>query len=120
MHYAVYCLDRPDSHEARCAFRAKHRAYLDTQLQRIFFSGPLLADDGVRQTGSMFILNVAGRAEAEGFIAHEPYYIAGIFESVTVHRMRMGRFRPDNLCEEAPAPLRFDLDDGQHQPNDQQ
>ena len=45
MHFAIYCVDRPDSHEMRCDHRAAHRAYLDTQLHRIFFSGPLLADD---------------------------------------------------------------------------
>jgi len=109
MHFAVYCLDRPDSHEMRCDYRATHRDYLDTQLHRIFFSGPLLADDGVRQLGTLFILSVESRAEAEDFLAREPYHSAGVFENVTILRMRKGRFRPENLCEEKEAPLRFEL-----------
>jgi uncharacterized protein YciI len=93
----------------RCDHRADHRAYLNTQLDRIFFSGPLLADDGIRQLGSLFILNVESRAEAEDFIAHDPYNNAGIFETVSIFRMRKGRYRPENLHEEKEAPLRFDL-----------
>jgi len=112
MHYAVYCLDRPDSHEMRCDHRATHRAYIDTQLHRIFFSGALLGDDGVRQLGTLFILSVASRAEAEEFLAREPYHNAGVFEKVTIQRMRKGRFRPENLCEEQEAPLRFELPNG--------
>jgi uncharacterized protein len=112
MHYAVYCIDRPDSHEMRCDNRVRHRAYLNTQLDRIFFSGPLLADDGIRQVGSLFILSVSSRADAEDFVAQEPYNNAGIFETVTILRMRKGRFRPENLCEETEAPIRFALPPG--------
>ena len=109
MHFAVYCLDRADSHETRCDHRATHRAYIDTQLNKIFFSGPLLADDGVRQPGTLFILSVESRAQAEAFLAQEPYFKAGVFERVTILRMRKGRFRPENLCEEQEAALRFEL-----------
>ena len=117
MHYAVYCLDRQDSHEMRGEHRAMHRAYLDTQLHRIFFSGPLLADDGIRQLGSLFVLKVASRAEAEDFLAGEPYNKAGIFANVTILRMRKGRFRPEKVCEEREAPLKFELPDQGAQEN---
>src|SRR4051794_6489978 len=90
MHYAVYCLDRPDSHELRFDHPATQRAYPHTQLHRIFCSGPLLADDGIRQVGTLFILSLASRAEAEDFLAQEPYRNAGVFESFTVLRMRKG------------------------------
>jgi uncharacterized protein len=93
----------------RCEHRATHRAYIDTQLDKIFFSGPLLADDGIRQLGTLFILSVESRPQAETFLAAEPYYRAGVFANVTILRMRKGRFRPENLCEEKEAPLRFEL-----------
>jgi uncharacterized protein len=109
MHFAVYCLDRPNSHETRNDNRAEHRAYIDMRLDSIFFSGPLLADDGVRQLGSLFILSVESRVEAEEFIAREPYNTAGVFETVSIFRMRKGRFRPENVCEEKEAPLKFEL-----------
>ena len=108
MHYAVYCIDKPDSFEMRNDYRAEHRDYLNSQLDRIFFSGPLLADDGILQLGSLFILSVASRADAEDFIGREPYNRVGVFETVTILRMRKGRYQPQNLCEEQEAPLRFD------------
>ncbi|QLH13023.1 YciI family protein [Paracoccus pantotrophus] len=108
MHFAVYCLDHDDTVELRNDHRAVHRAYLDTQAARIFFSGPLLADDGKLQLGSLFILSVGSRAEAEDFIGNEPYNNAGIFKSVRILRMRKGRYDPEKVCHEAEAPLRFD------------
>lgn len=112
MHFAVYCTDNENTFELRNKHRVEHREYLNTQLHRIFFSGPLLADDGILQIGSLFILSVDGRAEAQDFLNHEPYSNAGIFASVKIIRMRKGRFQPDNLCEEQEAPLRFNPFDG--------
>ncbi len=47
-----------------------------------------------RPYGSLFILNVEDRAEAEAYIYNEVFYKAGIFASVTIRRMRKGRYNP--------------------------
>ena len=41
-------------------------------------SGSLRADDGVTRTGSLLVLDVATRAEAEAFFANDPATKAGL------------------------------------------
>lgn len=94
MLWAVYCTDKPNTAEARDRHLKAHRAYLDEVDSKIFFSGPLQSDDATRNIGSLFILNVKGREEAEAFINSEPFNNAGIFETIIISRMRKGRFHP--------------------------
>jgi uncharacterized protein YciI len=95
MLWAVHCLDKPDTEAERNRLRAIHRQYLDKYMPHLFFSGPLLEDDEPEvQLGSLFILDLPSRAEAEAYIANEPFNLAGVFERVTIWRMRGGRFNP--------------------------
>lgn len=94
MLWAIYCLDNENTTEARNRLRAIHREHLDKFLDKIFFSGPILMDDDEdAQIGSLFILN-ATRAEVDGFLADEPFNQEGVFASVSVRRMRAGRYNP--------------------------
>ena len=94
--YSVYCLDGENTAPLRDQHRMKHREYLDQWKDKIFFSGPLLddADESV-QLGSLFILKVNNRAEAEAYIYNEVFYKAGVFAKVSIVRMRKGRYNPD-------------------------
>ena len=92
MLWALHCLDRPNSVEARDELRKIHREYLDSKGKQIFLSGPLLSDDGTLQIGSLFVLNVPERSTAQAFIDDEPFNRAGVFEQVRIYRMRKGRF----------------------------
>lgn len=94
MLYSVYCQDREDTAALREKHLVAHRAHLDAWNDRLFFSGPLQNDDASASLGSLFVLNVADRAEAERFIHTETFYKAGIFASVTIRRMRKGRYNP--------------------------
>ena len=95
MLYAVYCLDGENTAQIREKHRKVHREYLDIWNSKLFFSGPLLDDkDENIQLGSLFILKVNDRAEAESFIRNETFYNAGVFAKVTVLRMRKGRYNP--------------------------
>lgn len=94
MLYSVYCQDRDNTAELREKHLVAHRAHLDQWNDKIFFSGPLQTDDASASLGSLFVLNVADRAEAERFIFTETFYNAGIFASVTIRRMRKGRYNP--------------------------
>jgi uncharacterized protein len=96
MLYSIYCLDHPDTESLRDANRMVHREYLDLWKDKLFFSGPLLDDhDENIQLGSLFILKVKDRAEAEDYIHNEVFYKAGVFASVKIVRMRKGRYNPD-------------------------
>jgi uncharacterized protein len=94
MLYSVYCQDHPNTAALREQNLVAHRAHLDDWRDKIFFSGPLQNDDASASLGSLFILNVSDRAEAEQFIQTETFYNAGIFSSVTIRRMRKGRYNP--------------------------
>jgi uncharacterized protein len=94
MLWAICCLDKTDTTVTRGELLKVHRKYLDANVPNIFFSGPLQSDDAEQSLGSLFILNVKSRDEAQAFINNEPFNNAGVFEKVIIFRMRKGRFNP--------------------------
>lgn len=97
MLFAIICADRPASLELRLATRPTHLAYLQTYERKLVQAGPLLDAEG-RSCGSLLIVDVADRAEAEGFAAADPYARAGLFESTVIRPYRMV-FRDGLLVE---------------------
>lgn len=96
MLWVVHCLDTHVG--ARTEHLPAHRAYLDTQGGVIFFMGPLFDDEGKQIIGSLFLLNVQTRADAQAFLDADPLYKAGVFASVTMTRVRKGRFHPEVIA----------------------
>jgi len=95
MLYLVYGVDGPDGARIRAATRDAHFAYLDKHRDIVVLGGATLADDGVARTGSVLIINVSSRAEADAFARDEPFHKAGLFSQHTVTRMRRGQWNPD-------------------------
>ena len=87
MLFAIFCADRPASLDLRLASRPVHLAYLQTYAAKLVQAGPLLDTDG-RPCGSLLIVDVNDRAEAEGFAAGDPYAKAGLFESTIIRPFR--------------------------------
>jgi uncharacterized protein len=52
--------------------------------------GPLLDDDGSRMTGSLLIVDVADRDQAQAFWAGGPFVRSGIYGWWTLERWRFG------------------------------
>ncbi|MFQ5971974.1 MAG: YciI family protein [Alphaproteobacteria bacterium] len=94
MLYAVRCTDKPGATELRERLRADHLQYLEGYADRLVLGGAMLSDDGEMPLGSLLIVNVADRAEAEAFSAGDPFTRGGVFESVTVTRLRKALFNP--------------------------
>jgi uncharacterized protein len=92
--YIIYQEDRDDGGEIRVANREKHFAYLETHQDVLVLGGALLADDGIKRTGSCLIINVPSREEAEEFSRNEPFREAGLFKSVKITHMRRGQWNP--------------------------
>jgi hypothetical protein len=88
MHFAFICKDKADGQALRAANRQAHLDYLRSFYGRIVAAGPLQSDDGQRMTGSLLILDLADRAEAEAFAAGDPYAQAGLFANVEIHRWK--------------------------------
>ena len=94
MLYLIYGVDGPDGARIRAATREAHFAYLEKHRDILVLGGATLADDGVARTGSVLIVNVPGRAEADAFARDEPLRKAGLFAQHTVTRMRRGQWNP--------------------------
>ncbi len=86
MMYIIYCIDKPEHNEIRLQHREKHREWLNSHVEKIIGSGPLLNDEGTAVFGSMIIIEAASRLLAEEFAAADPYSKAGLFKKVTITR----------------------------------
>lgn len=95
MLWAIYLIDKPNSAEIRARHMAAHRAYLDSVDSVCFFTGPLQNDDASQSIGSLFVISANSRGEAQAFVDNEPFYRAGVFESVKIARTRKGHFHPE-------------------------
>jgi uncharacterized protein YciI len=92
MPYLIDATDKPESAALRMAERAKHLAYVDSNLLRLIAGGPKLRDDGETACGTVYILDVDDRVAAETFIRDDPFSKAGLFGKVKITRWRKAVF----------------------------
>ena len=83
--YAIICTDKDGALEIRKANRDKHLAYLGAS--PIVIAGPF-QDESEAMTGSLIVLDVATRAEAEDWATNDPYAKAGLFQKVRIERFK--------------------------------
>ncbi len=95
MLYIIYQVDKPDAQALRAKTRDEHLAYLDRHKDILVLGGALLADENDSRLGSVLIVNVPSRAAADAFSESEPFRKAGLFQSVSVTRMRRGQWNPE-------------------------
>lgn len=79
--FVFHGLDRPDSAELRRELRASH---VEHQSQNPV-GGPLLDDVG-EPCGTVIILERETLADAEAFMADDPYVVAGLFATSSLRR----------------------------------
>ena len=82
--FCLICMDRPESQDLRLAIRADHLAYVLENPVAIV-AGPFLCEDGEIMIGSLIVLDVETRAEAESWARNDPYAKAGLFDRVEIH-----------------------------------
>jgi len=90
--YAVITTDKPGSLELRNSLRDAHLAYLDANKGRLLAAGAMISDEGTGGYGGVIIVDTDERAEAEQFIAKDPFTLGGLFAGVTVVRWRKAFF----------------------------
>lgn len=83
MLFVIRCIDKQDHLAVRQGNRPAHIEYLQRFGGQLFAAGAIL-DDSEMMCGSIIIIDVADRAEAEAFAAADPYSKAGLFAQVTV------------------------------------
>lgn len=84
MAYAIIAHDRPDGAELRREKRPEHLDYLEANKHLLLAAGAQFADDGTTPIGSILLVDVEERAEAEAFAKADPFNQAGLFERVTI------------------------------------
>ena len=89
MQFVIHGHDKPDGGGRRTLLRASHLEYLNVHKDIIVARGALLDDDGVKTIGSVLILDVAEKRDAEAFWADEPFNRAGVYDW-TMERWRFG------------------------------
>ena len=97
MPYAIQTVDKPNSAELRAATRPAHLEYLTANQHKLLAAGAIIDDDGTGGHGGILLVDTDDRAEAERFIAEDPFTKAGLFQSVTVVRWRKAFFNGKRL-----------------------
>ncbi|MCB1336355.1 MAG: YciI family protein [Maritimibacter sp.] len=95
-YFVVHALDAPGKAEARAANRPAHRARLRTHDHplTVHIGGPLI-DQGGAMCGTMLVVEADGRDEVDAYIAADPYALAGVYASVTIHEYAWGLGQPE-------------------------
>ena len=86
MRYALICIDKPNALQTRVENRAAH-------LEPIKASGVVeqagrFIDAAGQMCGSLLVLDVASKTEAEAWAAADPYAKAGLFQSVMIQEWK--------------------------------
>ena len=85
MNFVVLGRDRAGG-EARARHRSSHLRYVEARQSSLVYAGPLLEDG--RMVGSLFVFDLPDRAALEAYLAGDPYFNPGIFESVEIWESR--------------------------------
>ena len=85
MHFVIIGKDK-GSGELRRAARPSHLEFVASRQHFILYAGPLI--EAGRMVGSLFVFDVEDRAALDAYIAEDPYFTPGIFESVEIYQSR--------------------------------
>lgn len=94
MLWVISCVDKPNTAAIRDSVLQPHRDYLGSQKGILVLAGGTQNDAGTAAIGSLFIVNVGSRAEAKKFSDGDPFTQKGVFQDITITRMRKGQWNP--------------------------
>lgn len=83
-HYFIHRVDKPNSEALRMRTRQAHLEYADTLGDTLVFAGPTLSEDGQAMIGSVWVLAVGSKEEAEAITRADPYEKVDLFQSKLV------------------------------------
>ena len=95
MLWAISRVAAPNFAEMREKTLQPHIDYLKSQSRILVLSGGTTSDDGKTFVGSLLIVNVPTRKEAQAFVDGDPFTKAGMFHDVRITRMRKGQWNPE-------------------------
>jgi uncharacterized protein YciI len=92
MPYIIETWDKPDHLDLRLRVRQDHIRFLESEVQKLLAAGAKLSDDGETMLGTIYIVDVETREEAEEFVSRDPFTIAGLPQEVKIRRWRNAFF----------------------------
>ena len=84
--FAFHCRDGADSAALRQQALAAHLAHIEAHIDEYAVAGPLVESD--RTVGSLLVIKAADPAEARARLEADPYFIAGVWDRVTLDEFR--------------------------------
>ena len=84
MLFVIRCIDKKDHLSVRMETRAAHLEYVGVLGNKLVSAGPTLDPETGDMNGSILILDLENRSEAEKFCENDPYALAGLFDSVEI------------------------------------
>jgi uncharacterized protein YciI len=85
MNFVVIGRDKGDG-SLRRRNRADHLTFVEGWQAQIVYAGPLI--EGGHMVGSLFVFDLPDRAALDDYLAEDPYFRAGIFETVEIYESR--------------------------------
>ena len=86
MLYCLVCLDKENAIETRMANREDHLKYV-VETDVVKYAGPFLSENE-DMIGSLIVIDVEDRAEAEKWSANDPYKKADLFQSTEIFKFK--------------------------------
>ena len=84
MLYAIHCLDHANVLSTRLENYDAHRDYLNATETDIVLAGPVTADDSSTPIGSVMIVSVNSKEEAERFNQGDPFYRLNVWNKASI------------------------------------
>ncbi len=98
MLWAITRVSKANPGADREKLRPLHRNYVQSQSHILVLGAAMENDDATASTGTLFVLSVNSRADAQAFLDGDPFTQAGYFTDVKITRLRRGAWNP-NLME---------------------
>ena len=88
MPYLIETWDKADHQAIRQEIRPDHLVFLEENRQKLLACGAKLNADGSDAGGGIYIVDCDTQADAERFIADDPFTRVGLFERIAITRWR--------------------------------
>jgi|SRR5271154_1947629 len=86
MLFSIIGTDQEVGASLRVSNAEAHQTHMALIREQIAFAGPLHNDNGSRVIGSLIVADFPDRQSAENWLAHEPFYKAGVYASIEIRR----------------------------------
>jgi hypothetical protein len=103
MLFILLCKDHPGALSVRTRARLPHLDFVADHVSAFRYGGPLIGGTG-QPEGSLMILDLPDRAALDAHMRADPFFSAGLFESVTIWTSQQV------VPETAPGGLRAEIE----------